>query len=74
MNINKQNQIYCLVGVLTGILGELPKKEKEKYGRRAMEVLEDYPLYASTCGISYEEAIAMALICGEETLFMEEES
>ena len=31
-------------------------------GEIAMEIIADHPLYASTCGITYEEAIAIAKI------------
>lgn len=36
-------------------------KIKEQ-GELAMQIIADDPLYASTCGISYEEAIAVAKV------------
>ena len=34
----------------------------EKVGQIAMDYIADYPLYASTSNISYEQAIALAFI------------
>lgn len=31
-----------------------------KLGEKAMEYISDHPLYASTCGITYKQAIAVA--------------
>lgn len=31
-------------------------------GEQAMQIIQDYPLYASTSGIAYDEAIAIALV------------
>jgi hypothetical protein len=31
-------------------------------GEMAMQIMSDHPLYASTCGITYEEAIAIARV------------
>ena len=31
-------------------------------GEKAMQYIADYPLYASTCGITYDEAIAIAKV------------
>lgn len=35
---------------------------KEKVGQMALELVADYPLYASTSNISYDDAIAIAKI------------
>lgn len=35
---------------------------KNELGEIAMELISDHPLYASTSGISYEEAIAIAKV------------
>lgn len=32
----------------------------KKLGNQALEYISDYPLYASTCNISYEQAIRVA--------------
>ena len=34
--------------------------KNEKLGKKAMEYIADHPLYASTCGITYEQAIGIA--------------
>lgn len=34
----------------------------EELGKKAMKYISDYPLYASTSGITYEEAIAIASV------------
>lgn len=40
------------------------KPKTKIIGQEAMEFISDYPLYASTDGISYQEAIATALLYG----------
>ncbi len=35
---------------------------KNERGEMAMQIIGDYPLYASTSGITYEEAIAVAMV------------
>lgn len=35
---------------------------KNELGDIAMELIADHPLYASTCGISYEDAIGVAQV------------
>ena len=35
---------------------------QNEIGEKAMEIISDYPLYASTSGITYEQAIAIAKI------------
>jgi hypothetical protein len=36
------------------------KADQEQVGTKAMEYIADYPLYASTCGITYKDAIKVA--------------
>lgn len=36
--------------------------EKERLGQMALDLVADYPLYASTSNISYDDAIAIAKI------------
>lgn len=36
--------------------------KENKLGEQAMIIIADYPLYASTCGITYEEAIAIVKV------------
>lgn len=38
----------------------------KELGDKAMQYISDYPLYASTSGISYEEAIAIAKVLNPE--------
>lgn len=38
------------------------KHDIETLGKLAMELIGDYPLYAHTSGITYEEAIMLALV------------
>lgn len=44
----------------------MSSEEKEKIGDKAFEFIADYPLYAATDGISYDEAILIALVIGKE--------
>lgn len=37
-------------------------KEQERLGEMALELISDYPLYASTSNIGYEEAIEVAKV------------
>lgn len=34
----------------------------ELKGKMAMQIISDYPLYASTCGITYDQAIEIAKV------------
>ena len=44
-------------------LALVPKKMIEQAGEKAMDIIADYPLYASgLSNITYEEAIAIALV------------
>ena len=54
----------------------MSREEKEKIGLKAMELISDYPLYASQSNITYEEAILIAFIIEREDFlnsFEEEE-
>ena len=44
----------------------MPKKMVEQAGEEAMEFIADYPLYAATSNITYEDAILIALVLGKE--------
>ena len=39
--------------------------QKKILGEQAMGIISDYPLYASTSGITYDQAIAIAKIVDE---------
>lgn len=41
-------------------------QEKVRKGERAFEYISDYPLYAKTSGITYEEGIAIANALNED--------
>ena len=41
---------------------KLTEQQQETYGKLAMEIIADYPLYAKTSGITYQEAILLALV------------
>lgn len=49
---------------ISALYGGLTKKQCTRIGDRALELVRDYPLYASIGGITYEEAIAIALVLG----------
>lgn len=38
------------------------KTEQEQLGELALELISEYPLYASTSNVSYEEAIEVAKV------------
>ena len=44
----------------------MSKEQIRVKGEDAMSVISDYPLYASTSGITYEEAMAIAKIIDPE--------
>lgn len=41
---------------------KLTNNQITDYGQLAMEIIADYPLYAKTSGITYQEAILLALV------------
>lgn len=43
-------------------LEKLTPKDKEELGNESMDLVGDYPLYGSTDGITYEEAILIAIL------------
>ena len=43
-------------------LQKLTPKDKEELGNESMDSVGDYPLYGSTDGITYEEAILIAIL------------
>lgn len=52
------------------LMGEIHKKYPQgeeitsKVGQQALDFCSDYPLYASSSNITYQEAIAIALMLG----------
>lgn len=48
------------------------KTDTAKLGQQAMDYIADYPLYASTSGITYSEAIAIANILDKNWLKSQE--
>lgn len=47
---------------LMQLISTLDDKERERLGEQALNAIGDYPLYASTSNIDYNDAIAVALI------------
>ncbi len=56
------NQIQELADALVQLINTLDDKERERLGKQALNAIGDYPLYAATSNISYDDAIAVALI------------
>lgn len=52
-----------IVKLLAPVVSECEKLADE-YGEKALEIVSDYPLYASSSNISYGEAIAIATLVG----------
>jgi hypothetical protein len=50
--------IDCIADAVTRNNQEL--KATSELGEEAMKYIADYPLYASTCGVTYEDAIKVA--------------
>lgn len=44
----------------------MPKKMVEQAGKEAMDFISDYPLYAATSNITYEDAILIAIVLGAD--------
>lgn len=58
------NVISKVVGDCCTILQEINEDEKRKIGQKALDCISDYPLYASSSNITYEQAIIVAIACG----------
>lgn len=48
-------------------------KQENELGELAMAVIRDYPLYASTSGVTYEEAVAIAKVLQPNLISIEKE-
>lgn len=55
-----ESRIWAGISALKG----LTIKQCTRIGDKALKLVGDYPLYASTSGITYEEAIVIALVLG----------
>lgn len=44
----------------------MPDRMVQQAGEEAMEFIADYPLYAATSNITYEDAILIALVLGKD--------
>ena len=53
------NDVYAQIYAMS-------ERMREQAGQKAMDFLSDYPLYAATDGITYEEAILIAIALGKE--------
>lgn len=51
-----------LADELVAEISTLDDAERERLGEQAFNAIGDYPLYAATSNISYDDAIAVALI------------
>lgn len=48
------------------LIKDMPERMVKQAGEEAMEFIADYPLYAATGNITYEDAILIALVLGKE--------
>ena len=62
VKINKVEEILTLARVIKGFVEMMDPELREKYGKKMMDSLSDYPLYASTSNITYDEALAIGAI------------
>ena len=59
-------KITTQINKIRNQIADMPPRMVEQAGQKAMEFISDYPLYAATSNITYEEAIMIALVLGEE--------
>ena len=60
-------KITTQINKIRNQIADMPKHTIEQAGQKAMEFIGDYPLYASgLSNITYEEAIMIALVLGDE--------
>lgn len=59
-------EIMELVDQLREKVNELTREQMVEYGKPALELVGDYPLYGAMSNIGYDEAILIELILGEE--------
>ena len=71
--MEKINDIIERVDELRANINELSREEMDKYGSIALEHIGDYPLYGSTSNISYDEAILIDIVLGEDPFEEREE-
>ena len=64
--MEKIKDIVEKVDELRANINELSREELEKYGSIALEHIGDYPLYGSSSNISYDEAILVDIVLGED--------
>lgn len=50
-------------------INNLTREQTEELGEKAMSKISDYPIYASTSGIDYCEAILVGLVLFGDSLF-----
>lgn len=63
---SKIENIIQKIEELRSEINELSGEELKEYGSMALELVGDYPLYGAMSNISYDEAILIELILGEE--------
>ena len=66
MEIKVENLMLQHVNAMKKMLEPLPRRMIEQAGKKALDAISDYPLYAATSNISYEDAILIALVLGIE--------
>lgn len=72
MNEIIYNQSLDTITMVQKTIGQLDKRTLAEWGDKALEMISDYPLYASSSNISYEEAIIIAMIIFEDFMQKEE--
>lgn len=50
------------IDIMYNVISQVSQRDKAQWGEIAMEKISDYPLYASTDGITYEQAILVAMV------------
>ena len=66
MEVKVENLMLQHVSAMKKMLEPLPHKVIEQAGKKALDAISGYPLYAATSNISYEDAILIALVLGIE--------
>ena len=59
--------LHKVMGDCMTMIQDLTQEEKQTLGRNAIDLICDYPLYASSSNITYDEAIMIAITLGFTT-------
>ena len=72
--MTKVDEILVLAKAMRTVLNGIDPKLKEKYGQKMMDEIADYPLYATTSNITYDEALAIgAILLAYDEMEMDDE-